>query len=388
MRRRWLPLLLVLAAMPCCGSQLAPGPAAQPMSSSDGAATPSSPQDDAQSSSPSTASDASTSAPPAYGYFYNDGYSIYAVPKGGGTPVLALGTDPSHYYALMAFDAKDVFYTDSTLVDGDEVSTLLSVPTTLIGPPVTIASGFDNLYRDLGAVVLDRANLYASVAGWREDGGTSWTIEQLPRSGTSMTLQGGSLTIAHNAADDPIAALASSGGYVYWTVSSTSSGGAQDQPTGSVLRVPIGGGNVETLAQAQASPGAIAVDGSSTVYWLNEGKNSVDCGPSGGALMRLKPGSTSPEALVSNLDGAASLAVSDANAYWSLTVGCDEPGPGGSVAKLLSSSAETLMGNLTEPEGLYVDDTSLYFTTTDRMTMGSVGTETATFRVNPHVLPR
>jgi sugar lactone lactonase YvrE len=87
------------------------------------------------------------------------------------------------------------------------------------------------------------------------------------------------MTIARNPPDDRIVALAASGGYVYWTVPSTFAGSASNEPTGSVLRVPVGGGKVQILAEAQALPGAITVDDSSTVYWLNQGKSGIDCPP-------------------------------------------------------------------------------------------------------------
>ena len=63
--------------------------------------------------------------------------------------------------------------------------------------------------------------------------------------------------------------VAASGGYVYYTVRS-----------GSVSKVPAGGGTPTPLASGQSEPWAIAVDATS-VYWTAGGSN--------GTIMKLTP---------------------------------------------------------------------------------------------------
>ena len=59
---------------------------------------------------------------------------------------------------------------------------------------------------------------------------------------------------------------------VYWT-----------QNDGTIMSVPISGGNVTTLAAGQTAPSGIAVDATS-VYWVTRGN-----GNAGGTVMRRSP---------------------------------------------------------------------------------------------------
>jgi hypothetical protein len=93
---------------------------------------------------------------------------------------------------------------------------------------------------------------------------------------------------------------------VYWT------------NTGSVMKVPIGGGALITLAADQPSPAAIAVD-ATNVYWTNVitpcPGDATDC-VAGGTVMKLPLAGGTPTTLASGQPFVGGLAVDATSVYW------------------------------------------------------------------------
>jgi hypothetical protein len=117
------------------------------------------------------------------------------------------------------------------------------------------------------ALALDSTSVYwanaFSVFRVGQDGGAPVTLASTPSSDLDAT------------------ALAVDGSYVYWVNSWASLANA-----GTIMRVPIGGGTVETIATSQQSPVGIAVDATS-VYWINQGTQKTVY--TDGTVMKLTP---------------------------------------------------------------------------------------------------
>jgi len=140
-----------------------------------------------------------------------------------------------------------------------------------------------------------------------------------------MPLAGGSTTTLV-----PVQGLTPSGGIavdgtsVYW---GTAGGG-----DGTVLKTPLAGGAITTLATGQSLPSQIAVDETS-VYWTNSGYADYNPGgfdepdgPVPGSVVKVRINGGCPTTL--SAGGAPQdIAVDDTSVYWT-------DGPGGHVWKL------------------------------------------------------
>jgi hypothetical protein len=121
---------------------------------------------------------------------------------------------------------------------------------------------------EVDSVAIDAEALYFWVL---EDG----SIYRLPKDGKTPPT-----VIASVGVGSFVEGLASDGTDVYFTVLGNGTN------AGSVRRVPVTGGPIETLATGQNRPWGIAL-GSGFVYWANQGDNSVGAPGNDGAIMAL-----------------------------------------------------------------------------------------------------
>lgn len=115
--------------------------------------------------------------------------------------------------------------------------------------------------------------------------------------------------------------------YVYWSTF--------DKTMGTIAKVPIGGGNVTTLASLQGGPRGIALDTTTnptTVYWVNFYEGTVKkISSAGGAITTLATGQTV----------AMSLAVTSTTVFWTTAAGTVAKCPvGGGATILLDNSSQ------------------------------------------------
>jgi len=310
--------------------------------------------------------DASTANVAAYGYFYSDG-NLHGVPAGGGTPVTlttsAMSPGPeiesNEFFTNLAIpiarDDSRVYFADAQRDDAGPIGYTLNAISVTGAQRVTLASGFD----PIGGLAVDSQNLYVldQVAGYYSSA-PSGKVERVPLTGGApqvlATVTG---TLGGIAVDDQ---------YVYWTqIDPVSSNGGS--PKGEVMRLPLAGGAAKTLATQQALPYQIAVDDAGALYWLDYGTGGSYCTSTDGTLMKLAPGSAVPVTLASSLAGANSLALRDGNVYWA-TIGsfCKENDtPIGNVFAIAGDAGalQTIAPMVDAPSDLYVDSTTVYFTT-------------------------
>jgi sugar lactone lactonase YvrE len=112
----------------------------------------------------------------------------------------------------------------------------------------------------------------------------------------SRAISGGEPTTLASDQSGPDSIIAVDATSVYWT----------NSYTGSVMKVPIGGGAIVTLASAQGASWGIAVNATS-VYWTSAGAGTVLETPlAGGPIVTLASGQSSPYG----------IAVDATNVYW------------------------------------------------------------------------
>jgi hypothetical protein len=145
--------------------------------------------------------------------------------------------------------------------------------------------------------------------------------------------------------------------YVYWT---DEVGGIDAGPTntGIVLRMPIGGGAITTIATAQNIPLSLMADATS-VYWVDQG----DITMADGMVMKAPLAGGSAVTLATGQDTIFDLAIDGANVYWNdwgqQTVNPPKITGGLYGVPLGGGTPATIAANV-QPYDVVVDGTSLY----------------------------
>jgi hypothetical protein len=196
---------------------------------------------------------------------YNNDGRIWKRPLDAGDPVvLATGEIlPLH----IAVDTENIYWTTETELRKMPLSG--GAPTTIAtgyGAPQSIVAAGEYVYFTASPAKLVRA----AIAGGD-------VVELIDESATNAAFMGLALDATH----------------LYWA-----SRGAVGAGNGSVLRMPIKGGAVTTLATGQADPTQIAV-GTTHVYWTNTGDFHADVG-----LMRVPVTGGEAETVVSTQSAA------------------------------------------------------------------------------------
>ncbi len=220
--------------------------------------------------------------------YWTAGDAVMRVPLGGGENVTLAADVPTPWF--LALDSVFVYFTDQGSVDDpmDPGGSVQRVP--IDGGTVTILASGNDPY---GIAVCGDFVYWTdiNVGGLMEtplDGGPTAVLVRSVFGGplvaydSSVYFTGGAetassvsigsrATVGRNPRCE--GGLAVDGTSVYWTA----------ELAGTVVKMPIGGGLVTTLASGQDYPYAIAVDDTS-VYWTNE-----DNGGSNGTVMQLTP---------------------------------------------------------------------------------------------------
>jgi hypothetical protein len=158
------------------------------------------------------------------------------------------------------------------------------------GTPTVLASGHFGPF----AITADANNVY-----WVDSGRD---YRDLTSSDHCIVMQapvrGGPATVIATEQPNARATIAVDDTSVYWLATTT-----LDHPSGSVMKAPIGGGELVALTSSQYSPSGLAVDDTS-VYFTTQDYVLMKMAKSGGPPERLADANNGP------------LAIADGNIYW------------------------------------------------------------------------
>ena len=140
--------------------------------------------------------------------------------------------------------------------------------------------------------------------------------------------------------------------------------------TGSLLKVPKGGGTPAVIASNVATAIGIIVVDESSVYFITQDSDST------GSIYSVPRSGGTPKLLATNLPAPLDMRVDATSVYW-LNLGTimgENVAADGSVERMLKdgSGRQKLVGNLNAPGALDIDATDVYFTETGFATSGSM----------------
>jgi hypothetical protein len=333
-----------------------------------GSATDANGRDAPPTSTPApTGSPAASSNPSgAFAYYFIDtrvaSGAIKAVPAGGGSPTLLFqGNANRGSLAGLAFDSQGVYFAleHRTTVDSGGTSVRSSSLHTMPpggGAVTVLATGLDFVER----LARSGAYLYFVVQSVQSPpdsgpgtGNPSASIERIPLAGGAVEVLATVPKVVHGIVEDS--------SFVYWTQSNPL--GVSGPVIGEVMRMPLAGGPPEILAQGQHLPFAIALD-SSRLYWMDQGGDGSNpaCSATDGTVMTLDAATGLPVALASGLVEVDSISARGGDVYWSILGGPCMMALGSVFQRNGATGSIRTRATPLIPGNVYVDATTLYFT--------------------------
>jgi sugar lactone lactonase YvrE len=213
--------------------------------------------------------------------YWTAGDSVLKVPIGGGpTTTIASGQT---YPSAIGVDQSRVYWLGSGILsaaplDGGPVTVLATTSVAAgIGPSLAVA-------------------VDATYAYWTNgDVGDVWKIPLAGSGPPSIVVSG----------QGPVSGLAVDATSIYWTTAYSD--------TGTVMRAPLDGGAITTLADHQLGPYAVRVDGSSAYWTAGQVQNTLmRIAVDGGPVTTLATATSVP---------SPSIAVDATSVYWNITSG-------------------------------------------------------------------
>jgi hypothetical protein len=194
-----------------------------------------------------------------------------------------------------------------------------------------------------GAIAVDSTYVY-----WADNSGGNRGIRRMP-------LGGGAVTTLATVNANSLESIAVSSSAVFWT----------DIGAGTVMSVPLAGGEVTALASSQNNPANIAVD-ETNVYWTNLGtwKSDETTSYVDGAVMSVPLRGGTPTALATGVSKPEAITVDAVNIYWG-SVGAQNTvmqlpkGGGTAIALNVGPGSGTTGPGLL---GIVSDGTNVYWT--------------------------
>jgi len=199
-------------------------------------------------------------------------------------------------------------------------------------------------------IAVNAKNVYWTNTGTEQNNFTDGTIMMVPiAGGDAVTLASGQTHINGIAVDAT---------NVYWSTEGTVDKMHTD---GTVMMVPIAGGSARTLASSQTHINGIAVD-ATNVYWSTKG--TVDKMHTDGTVMMVPIAGGTPTQLASGYYYTEGIAVDAESIYWIDKGTGAEHYTDGAVMKMPIRGGKpiALATGQHEPEDIAVDATSVYWT--------------------------